>query len=199
MGDTRRDFLKTALAGAAGGLSAGTAWAGSSESKPCAEPCGSVYQGPPPQQGNNLNLILIVSDTFRYDNLACYGPKWLESLETPNLDKFAEQAVAFQDAYAEVLPTIPLRRTLYTGRRGIPASYYPQQEAVQLPGWHPLYNEDVTLSETLLAAGYLTALASDVYHQFKPDETSSAASILTTGSGDRNGTTTAPSGAGCAM
>jgi arylsulfatase A-like enzyme len=168
MGDTRRDFLKTAMAGAAGGLSAGTAWAGASESKPCAEPCGSVYQGPPAQQGNNLNLILIVSDTFRYDNLACYGPKWLESLETPNLDKFGEQAVAFQDAYAEVLPTIPLRRTLYTGRRGIPASYYPQQEPVQLPGWHPLYNEDVTLSETLLAAGYLTALTSDVYHQFKP-------------------------------
>jgi hypothetical protein len=27
------------------------------------------------QTGNNLNLIVIVSDTFRHDNLICYGPK----------------------------------------------------------------------------------------------------------------------------
>ena len=168
MRDTRRNFLKTAMVGAAGGMSAGRGWAGSIESQPCAAQCGSVYQGPPQQQGNNLNLIVIVSDTFRYDNLACYGPKWLESLETPHLDAFAEHSVVFRDAYSEALPTIPLRRTLYTGRRGVPAIYFPQQEPVQFPGWHPLFNEDVTLSETLLAAGYLTALFSDVYHQFKP-------------------------------
>jgi arylsulfatase A-like enzyme len=165
---SRRNFLKTAIVGAAGGVSAGPAWADPRQVNPCAQQCGSVYERPPQQHGNNLNLIVIVSDTFRHDNLACYGPKWLESLQTPNLDRFAQQAVVFQDAYAELLPTIPLRRTLYTGRRGIPAYYFPQQEPVQLPGWHPLYFEDVTLSETLLQAGYLTALISDVYHQFKP-------------------------------
>jgi arylsulfatase A-like enzyme len=165
---SRRDFLKTAIVGAAGGVSAGHSWADSSQVNPCTEQCGSVYERPPQQHGNNLNLIVIVSDTFRHDNLGCYGEKWLESLETPNLDRFAQHAVVFKDAYAELLPTIPLRRTLYTGRRGIPAYYFPQQEPVQLPGWHPLYYEDVTLSETLLEAGYLTALISDVYHQFKP-------------------------------
>ena len=37
-----------------------------------------------------------------------------------------------------------------------------------MPGWHALYHEDVTLSETLLEAGYINALISSLYHQFKP-------------------------------
>jgi arylsulfatase A-like enzyme len=127
-----------------------------------------VWERPAPQRGNNLNLIVIVSDTFRRDNLACYGPKWLEKLETPNLDRFSGKAVVFEDAYAEGMPTLVIRRTLYTGRRTLPFYYFAQQETVQSPGWHPLYNEDVTLSETLASAGYENTLISSLYHQFKP-------------------------------
>jgi arylsulfatase A-like enzyme len=163
---TRRGFLKSAVAGATAGAAGLPAAA---KSPGAEEPLGgSDWQKPPKQTGNGLNLIVIVADTFRADNLACYGPKWLDRLETPNLDRFAQRATVFADAYAELLPTIPLRRTLYTGRRGIPAQYFPQADEVQLPGWHPLYHEDVTLSETLLEAGYVNALFSSVYHQFKP-------------------------------
>jgi len=167
---SRRSFLKTAMAGATASVAtAGTgAWADSNQDTPAAEQCGSVYQLPPKQQGNNLNLIVIVSDTFRHDNLACYGPKWLDKLETPNLDRFAEKAVVFKDAYAEGMPTIVIRRQLYTGRRVVPCHYFPQHGSVQLPGWHPLYNEDVTLSETLLQSGYVNSLISSLYHEFKP-------------------------------
>ena len=133
-----------------------------------AEQCGSVWERPPKQQGNNLNLIVIVSDTFRFDNLACYGKKWLENLETPNLDRFAEGCVVFNDVYAEGMPTVVIRRNLYTGRRTIPCYYFRQHEPVQLPGWHHLYNEDQTLSETLQEAGYLTALVSDLPHEQRP-------------------------------
>ncbi len=49
-----------------------------------------------------------------------------------------------------------------------PAIYYPQHERVQLPGWHPLYHEDVTMAETLAEAGYINSLISDVYVQFVP-------------------------------
>jgi arylsulfatase A-like enzyme len=162
---SRRGFLKKAVAGATVGATGFPA----TETHGASEPAGgSDWEKPPRQTGNGLNLIVIVTDTFRADNLACYGPKWLEHLETPNLDRFAERATIFADAYAEVMPTIPIRRTLYTGRRGIPAYYYPQHENVQLPGWHPLYHEDVTLSETLLEAGYINALISSLYHQFKP-------------------------------
>lgn len=130
-----------------------------------AEGCGSVWERPPKQQGNNLNLILIVSDTFRRDNLACYGSRWIEC---PSLNRFAEEAVIFDNFYPEGLPTIPVRRSLITGRRVLPFHYYRQHAPVQLPGWHPLYNEDVTLSETLLEAGYIPALISDLPHLQRP-------------------------------
>ena len=164
---SRRGFLKSAVAGATAGAAGFTAAAKTPGLDECATR-GSEWQRPPKQTGNGLNLIVIVADTFRADNLACYGPKWLEHLETPNLGRFAQRATVFADAYAEVMPTIPIRRTLYTGRRGIPAYYFPQHEGVQLPGWHPLYHEDVTLSETLLEAGYINTLISSLYHQFKP-------------------------------
>lgn len=127
---SRRNFLKSAAAGATGGAFSTASQGRESEVRPC----GSTWEKPPKQHGNGLNVIFIVSDTFRRDNLTCYGQKWLESLETPNLDKFAQRAVIFEDAFGEVLPTIPLRRTLYTGRRGVPATYFPQHEPVQLPG-----------------------------------------------------------------
>lgn len=163
---SRRGFLRSAVAGATAGAMGDSAVAKSPGAEE--QTCGSDWRKPPKQTGNGLNLIVIVVDTFRADNLACYGPKWLEHLETPNLDRFARRATVFADAYAEVMPTIPIRRTLYTGRRAIPAYYFPQPENVQLPGWHPLFHEDVTLSETLLEAGYINTLISSLYHQFKP-------------------------------
>ncbi len=108
---------------------------------------------------------MLVSDTFRADNLAVYGSQWVDC---PNLNRFAEQAVVFEEAYPEGMPTIPIRRQLYTGRRIVPTYYYPQPEPVQLPGWHQLYNEDVTLSEVLTEAGYITALIADLPHLQRP-------------------------------
>jgi arylsulfatase A-like enzyme len=151
------------------GTAAGAAGlpAGAQGRSPDDETCGSQWQRPPKQTGNNLNLIVIVTDTFRADNLACYGPKWLETLETPNLDRFARNATVFQNTYAEGMPTITIRRSLYTGRRVVPRYYFAQPD-IQAPGWHPLYHEDATLSETLLEAGYINTLISSLYHQFKP-------------------------------
>ncbi len=74
----------------------------------------------------------------------------------------------FEDAYPEGMPTIPIRRTLYTGRRIVPTYYYHQHEPVQIAGWHHLYNEDVTLAEILHEASYLTALVADVPHLQRP-------------------------------
>lgn len=162
----RRNFLKTAALGFA--ASASGAPVEAEVKNEAGADCGSIWERPPKQTGNNLNLIVIVSDTFRRDNLACYGPKWLEKLETPNLERFAGESVIFQDFHAEGMPTIVIRRTLYTGRRAIPCYYFRQHENVQLPGWHQLYNEDVTLAETLLESGYVNTLISSLYHEFKP-------------------------------
>ncbi|HUX09762.1 MAG TPA: sulfatase [Terriglobia bacterium] len=164
---SRRNFLKTTAMAAAAGLG-GRAAEGNAQPSDAVQECGSIWERPPKQHGNNLNLIVIVSDTFRRDNLAAYGQKWLENLETPNLDRFAKECVVFEDAYPEGMPTIVIRRTLYTGRRVIPCYYFRQHEPVQLPGWHHLYNEDQTLSETLHEADYITTLISDLPHQMRP-------------------------------
>jgi glucan phosphoethanolaminetransferase (alkaline phosphatase superfamily) len=114
---SRRDLLKGAALTGLGGIPAAK---NASAAPPSKDESGSHWERPAPQTGNNLNLILLVSDTFRADNLATYGSQWVE---TPNLNRFAEQAVIFEDAYPEGMPTIPIRRTLYTGRRIVPTYY----------------------------------------------------------------------------
>ncbi len=128
---------------------------------------GGIWERPPDQKGkgNGRNLILLNVDTFRADNLECYGS---QIVECPRLNQFAEDCVIFENAYPEGMPTIPIRRTLMTGRRILPFYSVPQQEPIQTPGWHPLYWEDVTLAETLYEAGYITALLSDVLHLLRP-------------------------------
>lgn len=159
---SRRNLLKSAALAGLGGLPGAK---GAAAAPPPRDESGSHWERPAAQTGNKLNLILLVSDTFRADNLAAYGSQRVES---PNLNRLAEQSVIFEDAYPEGMPTIPIRRTLYTGRRIVPTYYYYQHEPVQIAGWHHLYNEDVTLAETLHEAGYLTALVADVPHLQRP-------------------------------
>jgi len=113
-----------------------------------------------------MNLLLIVSDTFRWDYMGAYGN---ERIHTPNLDCLAAESAMFMDAYAEGLPTLPARRVMQTGRPIFPFRYIPQKsDGVQQHGWHPLFDEDVTLAEHLGRHGYCTALVTDVYHMMKP-------------------------------
>lgn len=114
-----------------------------------------------------MNLVLIVSDTFRWDYLGCYGNEWIQ---TPNLDALARDSVLFEQAFAEGLPTLPARRVIMTGRRIIPMQQHPQHwdKVGRLPGWHPLFYEDVTMAEALYEQGYATCLVTDVYHMMKP-------------------------------
>ena len=55
-----------------------------------------------------MNIILMVSDTFRYDNLfdrAAAGPMGMPVC-TPCLDAFAQRAVSFSHGYVSSFPTI---------------------------------------------------------------------------------------------
>jgi arylsulfatase A-like enzyme len=165
---SRRHFLEASAllpAIAAGSAQARSAPAGAPDILGSAQ-----WERPAKQKGNNLNLLLFVSDTFRADNLAVYGSEFVDA---PNLNKLAGQSVVFKDAYAEGLPTIPVRRALYTGRRVAPMYTVPQigenlGGAKGSPGWHHLYHEDITLSEVLIEAGYATALIADLPHLQRP-------------------------------
>jgi arylsulfatase A-like enzyme len=113
-----------------------------------------------------MNFVFVVSDTLRWDYLGAYGNDWIH---TPHLDRLASESVIFEDAYAEGLPTLPARRVMQTGRPIVPFRYVPQMDdMVQLPGWHPLFDEDVTAAEWLGKQGYVSALVTDVYHMMKP-------------------------------
>lgn len=167
---SRRDVLKVAALATAAGLAGcksepKPATPSSSEAGQAVVPGQGHWDAPPKQSGNQLNLIVLVSDTFRADNLEAYGSQWVQ---TPYLNQFAKESILFEDFYPEGLPTIPLRRQLYTGRRIFPTHFYFQQDSVKIPGWHQLFLEDVTLAETLEAAGYATALIADLPHLFKP-------------------------------
>lgn len=94
-----------------------------------------------------MNIILIVSDTFRQDHLGCYGNK---KIRTPHLDRFAEQCVQFDNCYHASFPTMPHRADLFTGK--FTFTYL---------DWNPLPVEEKILSELLKKAGYTTLAAVD--------------------------------------
>ncbi len=94
-----------------------------------------------------MNVILVVSDTFRRDHLPCYGN---QEVITPNLNRFAESALIFEDCYAASFPTVPARADLMTGRYTF----------VYLP-WGPLPQSEVTLAGLISEAGYNTAAIAD--------------------------------------
>ena len=102
----------------------------------------------------SMNAIVVMLDSLRADHLGCYGNQWIN---TPNIDSLARESLVFDLAYAEGLPTIPVRTALFTGRYTLP-----------FRRWQPLEKEDVVLSEVLWDKGCRSALVSDTYHMHKP-------------------------------
>lgn len=62
--------------------------------------------GPPP-------VVLVSLDTLRADRLGAYGN---DRGLTPNLDRFAAEAVLFEDAYAQATITAPSHAAIFTSR-----------------------------------------------------------------------------------
>jgi arylsulfatase A-like enzyme len=97
-----------------------------------------------------MNVILIVSDSFRHDNLSCYGPT---QVQTPALDRFAQQSFVFDNAYLGSFPTIPNRLDIMSGRYSCI-----DHEWCRLP------DDTVTLQQILSASGIATQMIVDNPH-----------------------------------
>jgi len=97
-----------------------------------------------------MRIILIISDTFRYDYLGANGNEWIR---TPELDQFAHEGVVFDNCYVSSFPTIPHRCDMNTGRYGFP-----------FHGWAPLEQEEIPIAERLVEAGLYTQLIHDTPH-----------------------------------
>lgn len=100
-----------------------------------------------------MNIVVVVSDTFRYDYVGANGNSWIR---TPDLDRFAQRAVGFDQSYVASFPTIPMRTDWFTGRFSFPHH-----------GWQPLNPGVPVLAETLRKAGYLTQLIVDNPHMLR--------------------------------
>ncbi|GAB6119478.1 arylsulfatase [Dysgonomonas termitidis] len=102
------------------------------------------------------NIIVILADDMGYSDLGCYGGE----VETPNLDKLAEDGIRYRQFYNSAR-SCPSRAALMTG-------LYPHQAGM---GWmaaanlqRPPYqgflnNECVTIAEVLRTAGYKTYMS----------------------------------------
>jgi arylsulfatase A-like enzyme len=96
------------------------------------------------------NTILIVSDTFRYDNLSCYGG---ELAVTPRLDGLAGESFVFENAYLSSFPTVPARRDIMSGQYSCVCSE-----------WSPLPSDVVVLQQVLSEVGVITMMVADTPH-----------------------------------
>ena len=100
-------------------------------------------------QSARPNVILIVTDDQGYGDLGLHGnPK----LDTPNLDRFAREAVQFQSFYVSPVCS-PTRASLMTGRynyrTGVVDTYL---------GRSLMHSDETTIAELLSEAGYRTGI-----------------------------------------
>lgn len=64
------------------------------------------------QQVDKPNIVVILADDLGTHELSCYGGK---NLQTPNIDRIANEGVRFTNNYASCAMSVPLRASLYTG------------------------------------------------------------------------------------
>jgi arylsulfatase A-like enzyme len=97
-----------------------------------------------------MNVIVLCSDTFRYDHLAYLG---LQSVQTPNLDRLAPECARFDDFWLCSFPTVVNRIEVFTGRYTFP-----------LIDWGPLPYHFPVLAEVFKHHRVHTALIADNPH-----------------------------------
>ena len=92
------------------------------------------------------NLVFIMADDLGYGHLGCYGQ---QKIKTPALDRLAAEGVRFTHAYSGNTVCAPARCTLMTGKHAGHCSVRGNAGGI------PLQPTDVTLAESLKAAGYV--------------------------------------------
>jgi arylsulfatase A-like enzyme/uncharacterized membrane protein YbhN (UPF0104 family) len=101
---------------------------------------------PGPREAGRGNILFIVVDTLRADRLPSYG---YDRGSTPSLDRLAEDAIRFDQAFSNSSWTRPSFASILTGR--LPSSHGVMAKSDALP------EALITLPEALKEAGYRTA------------------------------------------
>jgi len=101
--------------------------------------------------GARPDVVLVLTDTFRADNLSAYGGVG----RTPELDRWVERSLRFREARSTATWTLPALSSLFS------ATQPPQHGAVG-PG-RSLAEDFLTLSEHLRSHGYRTVAVTDSF------------------------------------
>lgn len=104
-----------------------------------------MKEGSPSKQ--RPNFLLIMTDQQRADHLSCYGNAMLN---TPNIDRIAEQGAAFEECYVASPASMPNRASLMTGR--MPTLHGVRYDGISLD------LRTRTFTDVLAKNGYRTAL-----------------------------------------
>ena len=94
-----------------------------------------------------LNVVLVTIDTLRADRLGCYGYR---PIETPTLDRLAQQGVLFENAVSQAPLTAPSHASMMTGLN-------PTRHKVRDTGGFVLPSSTATLAGMLQREGWETA------------------------------------------
>jgi arylsulfatase A-like enzyme len=95
------------------------------------------------------NVVFVMIDTLRVDEVGAYNPEAAGRRQTPALDAFADEGVVFDQAFANASWTRPSVASAFTGR--FPSSHGAVAKDDALP------DAAQTLAELLRAKGYRTA------------------------------------------
>ncbi len=103
--------------------------------------------------GQPPNIIHVMWDDTAYGDVGIPAIQKIRGLETPNLNKMANEGILFTRMYTEVGCT-PSRAASATGRLAVRSGMY---NIGMLNESHGLRGEEVTIAEVLSEAGYATA------------------------------------------
>ena len=117
------------------------------------------------------NIIYILADDLGYADIGCYGN---DKIETPNIDKLAEEGMKFTQHYSGDAVCAPSRCVLLTGKhtghsdvrnnnpwasRGDVWSLEAMTKDSTLEGQPPMRESTVTIASVLKKAGYKTGMS----------------------------------------
>ncbi len=115
------------------------------------------------------NIIYIMCDDMGYGDLGCYGQKYIN---TPNLDRMAQEGMRFTQAYCGSPVSAPSRASFMTGQhtghtevrgnkeywRNAPIVMYGENKDFAVAGQHPYDPGHIILPEIMKDNGYTTGM-----------------------------------------
>lgn len=100
------------------------------------------------------NIVYILADDMGYNELGAYGGKLIE---TPNIDKLANEGMKFTNHYAGSNICAPSRCALLTGKH-TGNSWIRDNKQLPFEGNEPILDTEVTVAEILKEANYTTGV-----------------------------------------